>query len=176
MHIILGFLTLLGTLLWVYKNLNESGFKLSSINPFLWKRRHDWNKRRQMNPLFILDTPKDVAAALLYIVNRLDGELSFDEEEILVEDYQSILKMSPQEAQATMQQTKFMLDNYPIVISDIDAIFHQNVLSQFSSAQVKSLVEHLGVIAGRKSGISSTQEEWIKKIKQCFEKLNVQSF
>ncbi len=176
MHIILGILTLLGTLFWLYRRFSESGLRLSSFNPFLWKRRHDWKQRRQMNPLFILDNPKDVAAALLFIIAKLDGELTRESKSALDEDYQSLLKMSPQDAQATLQQTSFMIEQYPIVQSDLAKILNESVLRQFSPAQINTLMAHLPIVASRENAISAEQQSWITTIEKCFEKINKQMF
>lgn len=39
MHIIIGVITAIAGLLWALNRLNESGFNLNSLNPFLWARR-----------------------------------------------------------------------------------------------------------------------------------------
>lgn len=176
MHIILTVLTLLGTFFWVYRRFHESGLSISSINPFLWKRRHDWNKRRATNPLFILDNNKDVAAALMFVIAKLDGEMTRDSKMALLNDYQTLLRMDESEATATIQQTSFMLEQYPIILSDVSKILHTERVNAFSSEQIDKLMSHLPQIAAREGDITIEQKSWIDAINQCFSKGQSKTF
>jgi hypothetical protein len=44
MHIIIGFLIALGTVLFALNRLQSNGLDLNAFNPFTWFRRHKWKQ------------------------------------------------------------------------------------------------------------------------------------
>lgn len=176
MHIILGLLTLLTAFFIAYKHFNDAGFSLSSINPFLWKRRRDWDQRRQTNPLFILENNQDVAATLWFIIAKLDGELTRESKTELLNDYQTQLNMDANDAQQTLQQVSFMLEQYPIVRADIASILNPECLGRLTDEQRQIIINHLPIIAEREGSPSDEQQQWITDIKQRLSPKNQQAF
>ncbi len=175
MHIIIGILTLAAALFVAYRRFNEAGLA-STLNPFLWFRRRSWQKRRATNPLFILDDSKDVAAALLFIIAKLDGEMTKDSKIALQNDYQQCLGMSESDATATLQQTSFMLEQYPIVRSDLKKILHKDCVMQMSGEQAQQLLSQLELVAQRESPISNDQQQWIADIEKYLQPAYSQTF
>ncbi len=175
MHIIIAIISLATTIFIVYRRFNESGLA-STLNPFLFFRRRAWNQRRETNPLFILDNNKDIASALFFIIAKLDGELTKESKLALQNDYQQLLHMDADEASATLQQNSFILEQYPIIRSDLKKILHRNCVAQFSSAEAYQLTEHLPIIASREGVISKDQQEWIADIAKLLAPVQGQIF
>lgn len=176
MHIIIGLLTLVATAFLVYRRFNEAGFSVSSFNPFLWKRRRDWHQRKSTNPLFILEENKDVAAALFFIIAKLDGELTRETKDELLNDFQSLLNMTVKEAQGTLQQTGFMLEQYPIIQSDLAHILNPRCVERLNVEQREKILTHLPVVATREGEISHEQQQWIEAITKQLSLANQQTF
>lgn len=158
-----------------YRRFNESGLA-GTLNPFLFFRRRAWQQRRETNPLFILDNPKDVAAALFFITAKLDGELTTETKQALLNDYQKHLRMNAKEASATLQQTAFMLEQYPIVRNDLKKILNKDCVARFSGEQTRLMLEHLPVVAERDSDISDEQQQWIAEITKLLQTREGQMF
>ncbi len=175
MNIIIAIISLATTIFILYRRVDESGLA-STLNPFLFFRRRAWNQRRATNPLFILDNNKDVASALFFIIAKLDGELTKESKEALQNDYQQLLHMDAEEASATLQQNSFILEQYPIIRSDLKKILHKDCVAKFSSAEAYQLTEHLPVIAARESAISKDQQDWIADIEKLLASVQGQIF
>ncbi|PID62978.1 MAG: hypothetical protein CR974_02355 [Gammaproteobacteria bacterium] len=163
MHIIIAILSIATAFFIAYRRFHESGLAID-LNPFLFFRRYTWSKRKQTNPLFILENNADVSAALFFIIAKLDGELTREGKAALLEDYQQLLKMSADEAAATLTQTSFMLENYPIARNDLKKILHKDCVGRFSADESRQVVKHLSVIAEREGAISPNQQQWIADI------------
>jgi len=58
-HIVLGLLTTIVTLLILLNRLAEAGISLGGLNPFLWHRRRKWKQQLIGNPIFHIDGPMD---------------------------------------------------------------------------------------------------------------------
>ena len=54
MHIILGFLGAVVTILVLFKRLSDAGIDIGWLNPFAWRRRRAWRNKYQGNPIFSL--------------------------------------------------------------------------------------------------------------------------
>jgi len=58
MHIILGILGSIVTILYLVSEISEKGGKLGKFNPFAWYRRRKWQKKYHADPAFSLDRPR----------------------------------------------------------------------------------------------------------------------
>jgi len=65
MHILLGLLGTIVTILVLLYRLSDSGIDLGGLNPFSWRRQRAWRQKFAANPIFSLEDPRAVAAVLL---------------------------------------------------------------------------------------------------------------
>ena len=81
MHIILGILGSLITVLILLNRLADAGIDLGGLNPYLWQRRRKWRNKYEGNPVFKIESPMDAAAILMVATAKADGDISLDEAE-----------------------------------------------------------------------------------------------
>src|SRR5262245_52691087 len=93
MHIVLGALAILVTLLILLKRLADAGIDLAGLNPFLWRRRKQWLDKMSGNPLFLISDPKEVAAILAVGVAKIDGDMTGDDKRTLLNEFESTFAM-----------------------------------------------------------------------------------
>ncbi len=79
MHVVLGALGTLVTILWLLYRLAEMGIDLGGLNPFLWQRRRRWKQQHDANPGYKIDTPLEATALLMTAVAKADGDMSAEE-------------------------------------------------------------------------------------------------
>ena len=65
MHVLLGLLGTIVTILVLLYRLSDIGINLGGLNPFSWRRRRAWQQKLEANPIFSLEDPREVAAVLL---------------------------------------------------------------------------------------------------------------
>ena len=73
MHIILGILGSIITILVLTKQLSRLGIDITWLNPFAWARRKKWQKQYHADPAFSLDGPMEAVAGLLYVMAKCSG-------------------------------------------------------------------------------------------------------
>ena len=62
MHIVLGLLGAIVTILVLLSRLADAGISLGGLNPFLWHRRRKWQNKMSGDPIFQVDHPMDATA------------------------------------------------------------------------------------------------------------------
>ena len=76
MHIILGLLGTIVTILVLLHRLAEAGIDLGGLNPYFWHRRRQWRKKYQGNPVYRMDDPMDATAILMVAAAKADGDMT----------------------------------------------------------------------------------------------------
>lgn len=64
MHIILGLLGTIVTILVLINRAQDARIDIGWLNPFTWHRRRAFRNQYQANPAFCLESPMDSAALL----------------------------------------------------------------------------------------------------------------
>ncbi|MCU7915671.1 MAG: hypothetical protein KZQ65_07135 [Candidatus Thiodiazotropha sp. (ex Gloverina cf. vestifex)] len=76
MHIVLGALGAIITILILVHRLSDSGIDIGWLNPFAWKRRREWAKKYHANPAFSLSDPMEVTALIMIAIAKSEGDIS----------------------------------------------------------------------------------------------------
>ncbi|MDH3532963.1 MAG: TerB family tellurite resistance protein, partial [Gammaproteobacteria bacterium] len=76
MHIVIGILTSILTILYILERL---GIDIGWLNPWSWHRRRAWAKRYHGDPIYSIEDPIDVAAVLIVGTAKLEGDLSAEQ-------------------------------------------------------------------------------------------------
>ena len=93
MHILLGLLGTIVTLLVILYRLADVGIDLGGLNPFAWRRRRAWRQKFESNPIFALSDAREIAAVLLTGVAKIDGDLSAEEKRELLREFETSFSM-----------------------------------------------------------------------------------
>lgn len=93
MHIVIAVITAIAGLLWALHSLQQSGFDLNSLNPFYWWRRRAWEKK-QVDPLYAIDSPRELAAVLAFATVRLGGDPTEEQKRFLLQAYENELQFA----------------------------------------------------------------------------------
>ena len=72
MHLILGFLTAIVTILFL---LDRLGINLGGLNPFHWHRKRAFARKYGSDPIYSIEDPIHVAALLIIGAAKLEGPL-----------------------------------------------------------------------------------------------------
>ena len=122
MHIIIGLISAAAGLLWAINSLQNSGFRLSSLNPFLWMRRNKWKKQYAQSPLYMLENPMEAAAAVLLGVAKLEGEISKEQKREILSIFSDEFKLDVDKAKELFASTSFMLQSENNFLTNIDKV------------------------------------------------------
>lgn len=170
MHIIIGLLTAVAGLFWAVTALQNSG-AVDSLNPFLWYRRSQWKKKYSAKPIYSLASPIDVAGLLIVGIAKIEGQLSKDQKNAVLNVFKNQFHLNTNEAQQLFKSSSFLLRDEDITINDIDKIFERSQ-SAFSQEQVESTVSMMEEISNVDSAINAEQQKIIKAIEHFFQAEN----
>jgi uncharacterized tellurite resistance protein B-like protein len=109
MHIVLGVLGSMITILVLLNRLAEAGIDLGGLNPFLWHRRRQWQKKLQGNPVYTIESPLDATALLATAIAKCDGDMSSDEKRLILDLFQNEFNMTKKEAAELLIASAYLL-------------------------------------------------------------------
>lgn len=139
---LIALITAVVGLIWALTRLQQSGFDLNALNPFLWMRRRAWEQKRNTRPVFALTEPIEVACVLIVAMAREGGELLKEDRERITNLFTQGLKLPERQAQEMFALAEYLLREGPTITGDLDKVLAPSK-TQFSPAQVESLRELL---------------------------------
>lgn len=168
MHIILAALGAIVTILVLVKRLSDAGINLSSLNPLAWRRRRNWQKKYDGNPIFSLKEPLEVAALLATSLAKIDGEVSREEKAILLSLFQSEFGKSEKEASDLLMSSVYLFGDGEDALNKPEKIL-QSSLEQFSKQQARSVVELLAAIVKIDAANQPEKEQYLARVRSVFD-------
>ena len=156
MHILLAVLGAIVTILIILKQLANAGIDLAGLNPFLWRRRRAFRNRAQGNPVFSLEDPKELAALLVVGVAKIDGDMSAEEKQAVLREFESSFAMKPRGAAALLGSSVYLLGDASVLLTHLDEVLARS-RDKFTSEQVVSTLAMLERIA-KAAGTPSEQQ------------------
>lgn len=172
MHIIIGVLTAIAGLFYAITALKNSG-AIDSLNPFLWYRRAQWRKKFANKPIYALSEPIDVAGLLIVGVAKLEGELSKEQKQEILQVFENEFHLSDTEARHLFKSSSFHLKDVDITPKDIDNIFERSQ-SKFSAQQASSMISMMQRISKVDSEINVEQKRLVAETERYFQSLGNQ--
>ncbi len=163
MHIILGALGSIVTILWLLHRLAEMGIDLGGLNPWLWRRRRGWRKAYEANPIYGLNSPMEATALLMVAVAKADGDMSSEEKREILALFSGEFQFSDKQASELLTASSHMLGRGDEVRENLPAILAPS-LDQFSAAQAEAAVALLHRIAAVGDGSTAAQASLIGQV------------
>ena len=167
MHIILALITGLSGVLWALFRLHNSGVNLNAFNPFYWRRRTKWHQQLSTKPIHALDNPLEAAATLVIAIALLDGALTRETKDTLLQMFCDEFNINPKQASELYVALSHLLKNETNLVDEV-----KNILAptqdQFTENRRDSLMTMLRKVAGLDGGISAAQSDFIQAANEAF--------
>ena len=170
MHIILGFLGVVVTILILFKRLDDAGIDIGWLNPLAWRRRRAWRKQYQGNPIFSLSDPLEVAALFATTLAKIDGDLSLEEKTILLELFQNEFSKSEKEASDLLMSSIYMFGDGHQAVEKPDKIL-LNCIDSFNQEKARSVMMLLNAVKSLNDKNQDAKQEYIQKVEAVFASL-----
>jgi len=142
MHIILGLLSVIVTILVLLNRLNRGGIDIGWLNPFAWKRRRTWAKQYHANPVFALTDPIEVIALLLVALAKSEGDMSSGQKQEMLRMFQDVFHFDEKQSSEQIRASVFLLKEEVDLVSNMGK-FIEPSRSFFSGSQSTSALELL---------------------------------
>lgn len=168
MHILLGILSALVTIIVLFKRLSDAGIDIAWLNPFTWRRRRAWHKSYQGNPIFSLSDPLEVAALLATTTAKIDGDLSSEEKTILLQLFQSEFRKNEKEASELLMSSIYLFGDGEDAMRKPDKILRTS-LTSFSPEKAQSVMSLLKAISNIDQKNQAAKHAYVDKVEAIFD-------
>ena len=164
MHIVLGLLGSIVSILVLLNRLSNAGIDLGWLNPFLWHRRRAWRKKYEANPLHSLDKPMEIAAALMFGTAMADGVVSTEQKTALRAAFREHFHLAESEADQLLGSTAFLIKDGEELRTKLSA-FIARTRERFEPEQARSTVELCETIAACDGPASAAQARFVESVR-----------
>jgi uncharacterized tellurite resistance protein B-like protein len=168
MHILIGVLGSIITVLVLLNRLAELGIDLGGLNPFLWYRRSKWKNQYRGNPIYNIESPMEMAALLMVAVAKSDGDMSSEEKRAILKLFGDEFHLSKKEASALMIASVYLLQDGSELRENLKRAI-QNSIDKFSREQAGSTLTLIDQVANLDGTGNSMKEELVAKIKESLQ-------
>jgi len=164
MHIVLGLLTSLITILYL---LDRMGINLGGLNPFYWRRRRAWAKKYEGDPIYAIDDPMEVAALFVVAVAKLQGDITLEQKNTILSEFSPRFSLDDRESSQLLGSSTHLLGQPQVIRTQLDGLLSRND-NLFSPDQAESLVAMMQKVASSGESPSAEQQEIIAAIKERY--------
>ena len=137
MHIIIGFLTSVLTILYL---LDRLGVDIGYLNPFTWMRRRAWAKKYEGDPVYAIEDPMEVAALLITGMARVDGDITAEQKSAIREAFSSTFSLGDKEANELLVSSTHLLGAPQIIHNQLEGVLKRTG-SSFNRSQADSIMD-----------------------------------
>lgn len=163
MHIILGLLGIVVTILILLNRLADAGIDIGGLNPFLWHRRRKWRKTYQGDPIFKLDQPMELAALLVMGLAKVDGDITSDEKHSILLTFEKEFNLSKSDASGLMSSSVYLLGKGDEFRNSLEKIVKPSI-DKFTDEQLQSMLNMLRSIASLGNAEADVKTKTLEKI------------
>lgn len=164
MHIIIGLLTSLVTILFL---LDRLGIDIGGLNPFYWARRRAWAKKYEGDPIYSVEKPVDVAACLIIGVAKMNGDLTTEQKQLILQLFEDKFSLSSKASSELFIAATHLLGSPQILDNQLRQLAERRKES-FSPEQANSLLELIEKTAAPGMRRSTPQTDLITHIRTVF--------
>lgn len=167
MHIILGLLGTIVTILILLNRLADAGIDLGGLNPFLWHRRRKWRKTYEGDPIYKVGNPMEMTALLLVAVAKSDGDMSSEEKKQILKLFQNEFHLSKRDASDLMVASVYLLKDGAELRANLQKVLAPS-LGKFTVEQAESALSLVGQIAAMEKENNEIKTGLVENIQRCF--------
>lgn len=167
MHIILGGLGLVVTILVLLNRLSQAGIDVGWLDPVKWSRRRKWKQQYHANPLYDIKDPMKSTAGLMYTMAKCSGDISREEKEFILSIFKDVFKLSDREATDLLSTCSFYIKDENTVKDNL-AKFIRPSINNFADEQKKSAFSLIEKVAFSEGSPNEKQLEFLNQIKEIF--------
>lgn len=160
MHIIIGALGSIASILWIFYRLAQAGIDLGGLNPFLWRRRRRWRKKYETNPIYTIEKPLEAAALVLTATAKVTGEISSEEKRELLKIFESEFHVSKREAAGLLLSSTFLIGRGDEIRESLGKVLEPSA-PHFTSEQAESVLRQAEKVAKAGGEPAVVQKEFL---------------
>jgi len=167
MHIILGALGAIITILILVKRLSDVGIDIGWLDPFKWQRRRQWKKKYLAKPVYSIEDPMEATAGLMYTMIKTSGDITLEEKKFLLETFKNEFFLSEDESSSLLNTCSFLIPDSELVRNNLQKFLNASI-SSFSSSQKESAISLIDKAANFSAQPNQLQSAFLEEIRNNF--------
>lgn len=167
MHIIIGALVALGSILWALNRLQANGLDLNAFNPFTWFRRRKWQQAHGAKALHSIDNPMEVAAVFILGVVALEGEITREQKSYIFKIFIDEFGVSEAVAGELYASASYLIKDEIDLSGQVRSILKPSK-SKFTTEMVDAVLVYMNKIANIDDEASDFQRSMIDALGREF--------
>lgn len=162
MHVVLGILGAIVTILILLNRLAEAGIDLGGLNFFLWQRRRKWRTKFEGNPIYQIDSPMEATALLMAATAKIDGDMTAEQKRKILSLFVDEFHLSRREAAGLLISSTYLLRDGEELRNNLEKVIARS-LDKFTEEQARSAVDLLERVAKADGSVSELQREFVDR-------------
>jgi len=167
MHIVLGFLGTIVTILILLNRLTENGIDIGWLNPFAWQRRRAWAKKYSANPAYAVTGPMEATALAMVAIAKGEGDISAEQKRELKRMFQEAFHLNDDESTSLLASSIFLLKDIENPHENMGRLLDASKNS-YTEEQAESAVSLITQVANIEGEASPAQLGSIQSIRKSF--------
>ena len=167
MHVILGVLGFIVTILILVHRLSDAGIDIGWLDPFKWHRRKKWKQKYYADPLYSTDDPMKATAGLMYTMVKCSGDISREEKACLLSVFQNDFHLSESEAVDLLSTCSFHIKDENLVKENLRKFINPS-FNNFIDSQKQSALSLIEKISQCEGNPNEKQLEFLNEINEIF--------
>jgi len=165
LHIILGLLGTIVTILVLLNRLADAGIDIRAFNPFLWHRRRKWRQLQNGNPLYRLDSPMDTAGVLVVGAAHADGAISLEEKKLIQSIFMSEFNLSAKDSAGLFTSSVFMIGESVDLHLKLKSILKPSK-EKFTDSQIESTMKMISQVVSISGSSHPNVAEYMAEVER----------
>lgn len=165
MHIIIGALSAILTLLYILERLD---IDIGWYNPWSWRRRRAWARRYTGDPVYSVEDPVHAAAILVTGVARLDGSVCAEEKQALIGLFEEKFSLGGKAAAELLGSAAHLLGAPQVVETQLDGLASKTA-GLFSVEQSDSIIDMMERVAALDGGPTPLQLDYVNRMRRVLQ-------
>ena len=162
MHIILGALGTIVTILILFNRLADLGIDIGGLNPYLWNRRRKWKKIYEGNPVFKIENPMDATAILMVAAAKADGDMTKEDKVLILNLFENKFNLAKKDAAGLLISSVHLLGDGMEVRANVGKFLSPSKAA-FTQIQAESALSLISQTAGHPGSVHPHAEELLNQ-------------
>lgn len=167
MHILLGALTSIVTILWLLHRLAEMGIDLGGLNPWSWRRRRAWRIKYEGDPIFAVEDPMDVASLFIVGTAKLDGDICAEEKTAILSEFANGFSLDEKAASQLYASATHLLGGPQVIGNQLEGLMERHKQS-FTADQAESFLAMARRVLEASPTTTAEQRALLAQLEQHF--------
>ena len=165
MHVIIGLLGSIVSLLWILHRLAEMGIDLGGLNPWYWWRRRKWQQKYEGDPINAVEDPMEIGALVVVAMAKVAGDITAEQKNIILNEFIDTFSLDSKSATQLFGSCTHLLGQPQVIDTQLAGLFDRHN-DLFSAEQAESVVGMMRKVAEAEGAPNEQQRQLMGDVRE----------